>query len=223
MRRPGDEDDHLVRPGGAGRCGDRAARARVPPLPADTKSWVDAAEAPCSTATMGRFATEVLEVFRGPRTTPPLASRREGGGVSLQPPRLLLDELRRPDRSGSAGGLGPVGKRFHLTGPRPASRPAGGGAAGWMSERRWGTGGPLTGSVARSREPLMCSRLLDTFARTEGPPANRTLIYQAPTAGDRWRPLRTARIRGVWTKRGPGPPRSRGRRHPALADLAQAR
>ena len=31
MRRPGGQDDHLVRPGGAGRCGDRAARARVPP------------------------------------------------------------------------------------------------------------------------------------------------------------------------------------------------
>jgi hypothetical protein len=29
-------------------------------VPAITKSWVGAAKAPCSTATMGRFGTEVL-------------------------------------------------------------------------------------------------------------------------------------------------------------------
>jgi hypothetical protein len=96
-----------------------------------------------------------LQAFSDRGSPPTAGSRRVGGGVSLQPSRLLLDQLRRPGQVGSSSGLGPAGKRLYrvtlgLVGPDEMSARA---LGGWQS-RWWGTGGPLTGSAARGREHL---------------------------------------------------------------------
>lgn len=62
---------------------------------------------------MGRFGTEVLQpsVNREPAHRWPADAKV--GGVSIQPPRLLQDERRRPDQIEFCQWPGPVGKRFH--------------------------------------------------------------------------------------------------------------
>ena len=101
----------------------------------NTKSWVGIAKArayrqrgvclPRKTPT-GRPWTERYPLLR---------SRREGGGVILQPPRLLLDSLRRPDQIGLCQwpGSGWQALPSHQS-EALASRPTGGAGAGWMSE-----------------------------------------------------------------------------------------
>ena len=46
---------------------------------------------PVLTGNDGSVRYGALQAFGGPSTTPLLGRRREGGGVSLQPPHLLQD------------------------------------------------------------------------------------------------------------------------------------
>jgi hypothetical protein len=92
MERPGGQDDHLVRPGGAGRCGDRAARARVPPghhrRPAAS-------------------AADREPVRGGAR-----GLRRRRGALPLHARRVHLQPGRKPGRPGA----GPLTRRRLIAG-----------------------------------------------------------------------------------------------------------
>jgi hypothetical protein len=146
----------------------------------NTKSWIGVAKALCSTAMMGRFV--VLQAFSWMQDHPTTGQQTRRWGVSLQPPRLLLNQLRRSDQIGSASGLGPAGKRLHGISPghvRPG--PDGGAASGWMSELAVGAleathrfGNPQKRTPWLNRKVLSCRWCLPStdppaISRTAGP------------------------------------------------------
>ena len=107
-----------MRPGGTGswlsrECGS-AGR-----LPTNTKSWVRAAR-PVLTGNDGSVRYGGPTAFGGPRTSPPLGSRREGGGVSVFS-RLAAPGFApaiRPDRVLPVSGSGWQGLPPHQSGVR---------------------------------------------------------------------------------------------------------
>jgi hypothetical protein len=70
------------------------------------------------------------------RGSPTIGSRRVGGGASLWPSRVLLDQLRRLDQVSSANAWIPAGRVLvpHHSRPR-RSRRAGGAVSGWSLSR----------------------------------------------------------------------------------------
>ncbi len=117
-------------------------------------------------------------------------SRRVGGGVSLQPSRLLLEQLRRLDQVGAVKCLGPgwhvpVPIGLGLIGPdEMAAR-----SLGCMS-RWWGNRRALTGSAARRGEHVgetgKCSPAADACAATGPGASGGRLDPQKPCSAVLW-------------------------------------
>jgi hypothetical protein len=73
------------------------------------------------------------------RGSPTIGCRRVGGGVSLWPSRVLLDQLRRLGQVSSANAWIRLGECLYPHHSRPRrSRRAGGAVSGWSLSRWWG-------------------------------------------------------------------------------------